>query len=333
VSATIPAIHALHLLALLGRWNVDTRTFAEELGLSEEALSQPGARISVELAERVIVRAREVTGERELGFFFGLQMRISAHGFLGFAAMTAPTARSAVALIPRFLPTLTDALSITLRYGEHDSSLRLEPRVPLGEASDVIITAILIGLWQMANTVTQHPLLGETEVTFDEPSQYRTRFLHLTPRPIRFGAAHNQLTIENTSLDMPLLMADPAAQKLATEQCDRELLLLAQKHNVEEQTRALLNEPSGLTLTLADVAKRLHTSERTLKRRLMEHGTSYALLLDQARRERTLLLLQSAELSLADIAERVGYTELSNFTRAFRRWTGVTPHRFRRSLR
>jgi AraC-like DNA-binding protein len=333
VSATIPAIHAIHLLPLLARWNVDQDSFVAELGLSREALSQPGARVSIELVERVLHRARELTGERSMGFFFGLQMRVSAHGFLGFAAMTAPTARSAVELIPRFAPTLTDALSVSLLQEGERSVLRLTERVPLGEAWEVIAIALLVGIWQMANTVTSQPLMGDTDVTFPEPPDYRERFLHLTPRPIRFGAAHNQLTIDNGSLDTPLLMADPAAQKLATEQCERELLALAQKRSTQDSVRALIAGEGGLVLTLAEIAKQLHMSERTLKRRLMEQGTSFAELLDGARKERAMVLLQSADLPLADIAEQVGYTELSNFTRAFRRWTGVTPHKFRASLK
>jgi AraC-like DNA-binding protein len=332
LSASIPAIHLVHLLPLLARWNVEPEPFVAELGLSQEAMSQPGARVSIELVERVFQRARELTGERDLGFFVGLQMRVSAHGFLGFAAMTAPTARSAVELIPRFAPTLTDALSLTLVHEGARSVLRVEERVPMGEVREVIMVALFVGIWQMASTLTSVPLTGETELTCVEPPDYRQRFLHLTPRPIRFGAPHNQLSIDSAALDAPLLMADPAAQKLAAEQCERELLALAQKRSTQDSVRALIAGEGGLALSLSDVAKKLHTSERTLKRRLMEQGTSYAELLDAARKDRALSLLQSADLSLADIAEQVGYTELSNFTRAFRRWTGVTPHKFRKSL-
>lgn len=333
MSASIPAIHAIHLLNLLGRWNVDADALVAELGLSREALSQPGARASVELMGRVLKRARELTGERDLGFFFGLQMRISAHGFLGFAAMTAPTARSAVELIPRFAPTLTDALAVTLLDEGPRVVLRLEERAPLGEAAEVVMIALLVGIWQMAHTATAQPLLGETEVTFPEPVGYRERFLHLTPRPIRFNAPFNQLSIDSASLEVPLLMADASAQKLATEQCERELLALAQKPSSPDSVRALIAAEGGLTLTLGEAAKELRTSERTLKRRLMEQGTSFAELLDTARKERALMLLKSGDLPLADVAEQVGYTELSNFTRAFRRWTGVTPHKFRASLK
>ncbi|MFM2417452.1 MAG: hypothetical protein RL385_2175, partial [Pseudomonadota bacterium] len=100
-----------------------------------------------------------------------------------------------------------------------------------------------------------------------------------------------------------------------------------------ETVRSALSAEGGLSLGLSDIAKRLYMSERTLKRRLMAQGTSFAALIEQVRRERATVLLETSDLPLSEVAEQVGYTELANFTRAFRRWTGVTPHRFRRGER
>jgi AraC-like DNA-binding protein len=67
-----------------------------------------------------------------------------------------------------------------------------------------------------------------------------------------------------------------------------------------------------------------------LKRKLAALGTSYSAILDETRRQRALLLLEDRGLPLAEIAGRLGYTELPNFTRAFRKWTGTTPAAYRR---
>jgi AraC-like DNA-binding protein len=320
-------------LALLERWGVNQDAFAAELSLSREALAQPGARLGIDVIGNIMRRARELTEEDGLGFFLGLQMRASTHGFLGFAAMTAPTVRSALDLIPRFAPTLTDALRITLLTQGSTTFLRVAELTPLGEARSEIMTAIMIGLWQMASAITGAALVGDTELNLAAPRAYEARFLHLTPRPIRFGAPHNQLSMETAALDTPLLMADPAAQQLATEQCSRELLALTRTTTTAETVRSALSAEGGLSLGLSDIAKRLYMSERTLKRRLMAQGTSFAALIEQVRRERATVLLETSDLPLSEVAEQVGYTELANFTRAFRRWTGVTPHRFRRGER
>jgi len=80
---------------------------------------------------------------------------------------------------------------------------------------------------------------------------------------------------------------------------------------------------------VGELARELHMSERTLKRKLAEHGTTYSAIRDDLRRQRALLLLDNRELSIGEIAGRLGYSELPNFTRAFRKWTGMTPASYR----
>jgi AraC-like DNA-binding protein len=74
----------------------------------------------------------------------------------------------------------------------------------------------------------------------------------------------------------------------------------------------------------AEVARGLGMSERTLKRKLAEQGTSYSELLDRERHSQAVELLRGAA-SIDDVAERLGYSDAANFTRAFRRWTGRSP--------
>ena len=84
-------------------------------------------------------------------------------------------------------------------------------------------------------------------------------------------------------------------------------------------------------LGLDETARALGLSTRTLKRRLAAEGTDFTPLLDEQRRHRALLLLRSADLSVEAVAEQVGYSDVANFTRAFRRWSGTTPTAYRRS--
>ncbi|MDB4974850.1 MAG: Transcriptional regulator, AraC family [Myxococcaceae bacterium] len=328
MSATIPAIHVLHFLTLLERWKIDERAIVGDLGLTRESLAQPGARISLPVVEQLITRGSELSGETALGFYLGWQMRVSAHGFLGFAAMTAATAGAALKLAVRFAPTHTDALTLALREGPETTSLVIEEKVDLGAARQVIISTLMIGIWQMGNALTGHQLGGEAAVTFPEPADY-ARFKHLLSSPVLFDQPDNRLTFTTSLLDLPLLLADPAAQQLAREQCERDLDALASTRSLVDRVRRLLAIEEGGFRTIHEVARALHMSDRTLKRKLMVEGTSYVELLDAARKERALLLLRSPELTLEQVAEQVGYSELSNFTRAFRRWTGVTPRRFR----
>ena len=79
----------------------------------------------------------------------------------------------------------------------------------------------------------------------------------------------------------------------------------------------------------AAVAERLGCSERGLQRRLQRSGVSFAALVEQARSQLAARLLADTALSMTDISERLGYSEQSAFSRAFRRWTGSSPQTYR----
>jgi len=72
----------------------------------------------------------------------------------------------------------------------------------------------------------------------------------------------------------------------------------------------------------------MHTSERTLRRRLSEHDTSYLSLLDELRAALARKLLQEPALTIDDVAQRLGFSDTSSFFHAFKRWTGSTPSSF-----
>lgn len=96
---SIPAVHALHLVELVRRWDVSPEELLAPLGLRAEALADPGARMPVRMVEALVEQARRLTGEPGLGFFLGLQMRVSSHGYLGFAAMTSATRGSLATML------------------------------------------------------------------------------------------------------------------------------------------------------------------------------------------------------------------------------------------
>lgn len=320
---TLPSVHALHLAELVERWGVPAQRLLDDFGLSREALSDPAARLPVPEFGRLIQCARALTGEPGLGFHLGLKMPISAHGYVGFAAMTAANLRQAIELGCQFAPTRSSALSLRLEPRGAEAALVIDEAYPLGEARDAIIIAFLVGLWKLGNTITGQELPGVADFAFAEPD-YFSRFKTMFPGRARFSQPAHQLSFGAALLDLPLLQADPAGLRLAQEQCERELTELRWRGGLHPQVQALVLSRGGGYRTLAEVAKELRTSPRTLKRRLKAQGTSYSELLERARRTEATRLL-ATELSVEQIAGRLGYSDAANFTRAFRRWTGSTP--------
>ncbi|CAN5475939.1 hypothetical protein BH09MYX1_BH09MYX1_26360 [soil metagenome] len=94
--------------------------------------------------------------------------------------------------------------------------------------------------------------------------------------------------------------------------------------------RQVVARNDGLSSTLEDVARVLDSSTRTLKRRLAGEGTTFTAIIDELRRDEGMRLVESSDLKLELISQKLGYSDLGNFTRAYRRWTGKPPSLDRR---
>jgi AraC-like DNA-binding protein len=318
----LPGAQIRDLVELTGRWRVKPAELLKDLPISEADLQRPATRVPLAVCEAIVLRALELTREPALAFYMGTQMRLASHGFLGFAAMTAGTVRQALDLAVRFASTRTSALGLAF-YAEGDTAtLVLEERTPLSPAMrEVVVIALIVGIWQIGQELTGRVLDGNGECAFPEPAYVRS-LPH--GNRLRFDRPAHRLVFPAAVLELPLRTADSVATKLAIEQCERELAAGVDAGLVG-RVRALLASERALPA----VAKELHMSARTLKRKLAERGVTFSALRDDVLRQRALLLLDNRELSIGEVADRLGYRELPSFTRAFKKWTGKSPQAYR----
>lgn len=322
----LPAAYALEVVELAGRLGVPDDALLRGV-VSRATLHDPAARVSLDQCAELVTRAHALTGEPALALYMGMQMRLSSHGFLGFAAMTAGTVREAIDLAVRFAATRTTALALSFHVEGETASLVIEERATLGTLREFAVIALIVEVWQAGNALTGKPLGGAAECAFPAPAYIAK--VPMLQGLVRFAMPSNRLVFSASFLDLPLRTADPVAMQLAREQCERQLAALVDAGFPGRVRAAIVGDGKAGFRALPDVARRLHVSTRTLKRRLAAAGTTFSALLDDERRQRALLLLEDRALSIGEIAARLGYTELPNFTRAFKRWTGATPVAFR----
>ncbi len=335
VPVELPGAYMHELSSLCARYGVPAEALLEGTGLTLAALKDPATRIGIPVCAHIVAQARARTGEPALAFLMGAHMRLSWHGFLGFAAMTASTVREALAIAESFSLTRTAALGLS-SYVEGDrAALVLEERAPLGELREFVILTLLVGIGRIASDFTGKALTGVAECAFPAPDYASRALSHpggAALGTMLFDQPAHRLVFDASTLDLPVVTADPAAMELARAQCDRELAALKEAGGFVGRVRSRVArggaEARGMR-DLDEVARALSVSGRTLKRRLSEQGTSFSAVLEEVRRQRALLLLSDRRVALADVAERLGYSDSANFTRAFRRWTGQTPASYR----
>lgn len=328
VPHSVPGAQVLQLMELLDFWRIDAAEALAGTGLDARMLEEPHMRVPIQTFNRVVARARKLTGEPALGIFLGLRRRISMYGFLGFAAMHASSLREALELGVRFSSTISTAVKLSLHVEDELAALCIEEYFDPGECRDVAQFALMVGLAQIGRALTGRELLGELHFAIPKPA-YFDRFKELLPHAF-FDRPLTQLVFEAKYLELPLVAPDRAGLLLAREQCERALRDLGLDGGIVERVRALIGRREGVR-SLEEVAAELHMSPRTLKRRLAAQSISFTKLLEQERSQRARLLLHSSQLSLVEITERLGYSTVPNFARAFRRWTGQTPAAYRRA--
>jgi len=329
-SAGLPAAYALLLLDVAARWGITAEQLLQPFGLDRQTLTSPTLRVPLATMNDIYRLALELTGEPALPFYVGMQMKLSSHGFIGFAAMTADTLAQALELVERFISLRIMGFTLRVEREGDIAHVQLETDLDLQPLRDGIVAGLMIGLGQMGQVLTGETLFGGADIDIPENPRFE-HINHMLPAQIRFNRPVNRISFDARYLDLPLVMADSASMQLAVEQCERELVAIGLNNRFVRQVRELIHQEATGFRTVEAVAEALHMSERTLKRQLAQEGTTFSDILEDIRRQMAIRLLDANEHSIERIAEELGYSDVANFNRAFKRWTGTTPGQYRRA--
>jgi AraC-like DNA-binding protein len=328
--SALPIGYVSLLAAIVSERGHDPALLFRGTAIRSDQLDAVDARIDAQDARLVADNAFELTGDDALALEYGLRSKPTMHGFMGYAAMCCATLRDAVELMLRFLPLRQRDLAMTLSASENDAAIDVTETRELGALRRVYLLGALASLVGVVGVgAGERRRSSELWFDFPEPRSF-ARYRERLPR-VRFEAPSNQIRFPASYLEQRLAMADAVAAKQGLAQCEREAALQAvEPVDLVPRVRAALALGSDGYPDLATVASRVGMSSRTLKRRLLEQGTTFTQLLDHARRRDAVRLLEDPRLDVARIAEALGYGDPPSFTRAFRRWTGDTPTSLRR---
>lgn len=315
-------------------------TMLERYGVSKEQLlagaaeppnlRDPGARLPLQDFVDIVRRAIKLSGAPWLGWDFGATLTLSSHGFLGYAAMSSETLRDAVELAVKFFRTRTTVVDLQFKVEGDTAILQLDELVALHDIQPFVVESLFSSFHFMGlKLLGEVPMDGELRFAFPEPEYYE-RMKPLIPVPVLFDCAYNQMRFPASRLDQRLRFADPRLAKMAEAQCEQEMANIKSPPKLLNQVRRIILAQSGRFPSVDEAASDLHMSSRTLKRKLQQLGTSYQTILDDLRKGLAVEYLTQTEITVDDIAVQLGYSDASNFARAFRRWTGRSPSDYRR---
>jgi AraC-like DNA-binding protein len=213
----------------------------------------------------------------------------------------------------------------TLTTEDRVAVIQLEKRRDLGNCYQYMVDRGLAACYTIACDALGHRLpLLEVNVRQPEPD-YSAMYAEFFQCPVNFGARANDFRFEAQYLDQPLQQSETESSRIFEAQCEQICANLDEGGGFTEVVRQHLLQLPNQVSSLERIAARLHTTPRTIQRKLAQENTSYHELVENIRRNLAIEYLQTTELSLEDIAARLGYADAPSFSHAFKRWTGNPP--------
>lgn len=336
-AGAVPARYLRELVHRLIHLGFEVEPPLAAVGLSVAALDHPQARIERQQLSWALQSLAKATGRSDLGFELGSLTNIATADVIGQLLLSSPTLAEGLARTSQYFALLTPSYRLQVEASTTTYRLQCEPTEPLPYDVAIIGLEILaVGLHRMVAFLTQEKSVpAQLSVSWPPPA-HAARYRELKGLQVRFGASDRPrfvMELAASRVEAPLPMANPLAVKDIEETCRRMLDDVTQSRSWEAWVTSMLRGVEGHFPSQGELATMLRISSRTLARGLEAEGCEYRALASSIRHERALELVRGTNLPLAEIADRLGYSDAANFSRAFRKLEGHSPGEHREALR
>jgi AraC-like DNA-binding protein len=320
----------LPLLEYLEHARLDLLAILDRAGIPRAAREDPRTRLPQARFEALWRAAIEATGDPAIALRVSTLARPSTLGIIGLLASASESRRNAFELVRGLLPLLWEDFACDLQSDDEAAFMRF--RAGSGALTSRFTTEYSVGLAIAMSRSLGAARSDPIEARFvHPPPDYAEEYERILSLPVRFDTEADGVLFPISLMDSSNPSADAALTRLLQQYAADQLARLPAPARFSERVRTTIRamlRPGGLDAQA--VATRLAVSDRTLRRRLREEGTSYQELLDDVRAELARRYLARERRGIDEVADLLGFSDASAFSKAFRRWTGRTPTDFAR---
>lgn len=314
----VPVVYARILTRLASQLAMDSALLLSESGIHDALLSDPESHVSINQLLALFRSAQRHSTVPCLGAHYGMQLDLSAHGLLAYSMISHQRPDDLTRRLIQFLRVRVPLMEIEQSVMGEGSLVRLHPRWPLEDMEGFIIDCYLGSMCRIGSTMSSNVKI---QLQSSDPQRIQ-QLSSIFGIPVEGGHSSDQLLVTQCP------MRDESRQENSNNSeaewnADHVVALI----------RHYIHCNPGRYCTLEFAAEKLGLTPRTLTRYLAAAGESFSQLRNQAREKFALHYLQETDFSIADIAEKLGYSDQASFTKAFRSWTGQSPGRVRKSQR
>jgi AraC-like DNA-binding protein len=315
------SLHMLHpFAAVIARSGGDGHRFLAEVGVDPSAPRETF--VAGAAVDRAVDRLAEERGDPALALTLARTAVTYPFGFFEHLAWTGATVRDAFDRVARFYGIITNR--VTVRIEDRDDgvvSFTQHPVRGAARGSKVTEFALALGVLR-ARQAAGGLMVRAVRFVHPAPPGTESRYRELFAAPVHFGQEVDAVELDAVDLQRTVGTADATAAAAL----EAEALKILQRTDdfLARVRQSLVGNVKQPTHGLAEVARRMNVSQRTVQRRLGEHETSLRVIADEVRRDQALALLDGGT-AIGAAAFALGFAHAPAFHKAFVRWTGMTP--------
>jgi AraC-like DNA-binding protein len=313
-------------------YGIDPAGLFAQVGIDTRKFLKPGARTSFRKMDELWTAARDASGDPWFGFTAGRRATPNDFFVLGHTWQASETLQDAFDRLCRYSHVLTTRRSETTLH-KQDDGYALTEVWPEGSAipTEIAKDAGYVALFGLVDFVTRGAVSPVKVTLTVDPKHASPLYEELFRCPVSYGHETDEWLFATEDIERPLPGSIPDVASATDRIAEKYIASLDVSTVAADVSRMLIQTlPSG-HMDQETIAQRLYRSRSTLQRQLSAEGTSYRQILDETRRELAERYLAEGDHSQAQVAFMLGFSDQSNFARAFKRWTGVSPGEYQKA--
>ncbi len=317
------------IVDILDDMNVSLVELFDRLDFDQGLLADDEAFLSFNQMFGLIDAALRLSPIPWLGLKVGGAETVGTWGALGYAIMSSANEIEATKIGQKYYQAAPSLIQTTTRIEAGRQRIQMDPIYPIERLVPFCVEENIVGIMRLSSEYLQEPMNPlEISLTYSKPV-YARKYREYFDCPISYDQPEN-LVWTRVPTEQPLRTSDSASAQICLKLAEQ----LVAKHRGEDDfllqvRRELLRHPGDMP-DMEKVAATLAMSSRTLRRKLNALDTSFRQVQDDVRKNLALDYLRNTAMTIDQIADRLGYTESTNFRRAFKQWTMESPSHFRK---
>ncbi len=328
----IPMVMVHRLTTMMEDAGHSCEQILEGTGLTEADLKDEEYRVSYRQRIRQLENVLNLVDDP--GFWLRRKpiISISDFGLLGYAMMSSATLEKAVQIAVKYHKTAGAMFELSFVREKGEAVLRLDHFMAGGKISRFVVEDLFCGIAPLIELLLDKPFVPK-KICLNYPpvlseEEYRSAF----SCEVLFEQPYCEYHLDEALLREPLAGADSITAESCENACRQLLTQMEIEADLVSRICHMLLSTPGEFPRLDTVAARLSIGTRTLRRRLKSLGTSYQKILDDVKKQLAMEYLQTTTLSVQEISDLLGYSEVTNFRRAFVKWANISPYQYRKQV-